>query len=52
MNVPIVLDVPAKEDLYARIVVAIYSNDRNEPKSSRSSRVDLQQLWKGKRAIV
>ena len=31
MNVPIVLNVPNKESWYARIVVAIYSNDPNEP---------------------
>ena len=44
MNVPIVLNVPNKEGLYARIVVAIVSNDPNEPKASRSSRVELEHV--------
>ena len=41
MNVPIVLNVPNKQGLYARIVVAIVSNGPNEAKASRSSRVEL-----------
>jgi hypothetical protein len=41
MNVPTVLIVPSKEGLYARIVMAIYNNDPNEPKASCKSRVEL-----------
>ena len=44
MNVPIVLNVPNKQGLYARIVVAIVSNGPNEAKASRSSRVEPQHV--------
>ena len=42
MNVPIVLNVPNTQGLYAKIVVATYSNGPNGAKASRSSHVDLQ----------
>ena len=44
MNVPIVLNALNKEDSYARTVMAIYSNDRNELKLNRSLRVEPQPL--------
>ena len=44
MNVPIVLHVLNKEGSYARTVMAIYSNDRDEQKLNRSLPVEPQPL--------